>query len=430
MGIKIPFLPGNHPKAKISLRLRLPLLSFVLLTITAFILPDRVWNTLLIGLGGMFVVAYGWVWFLSNGIEAERRLRARWVSVGDLLEETFVLWNHSQFPALWVEVIDHSNVPGYQAAIVRSPGIERADRWLQKAVCLQRGQYQIGPWLIRTSDPFGIFMADIHYPQITEIIIHPPIHTQIPVKLPAGQSSGRKRARQRSWQATINAATVRSYTPGDPKRWIHWPTTARRDLLMVREFDLDAVGDIWILLDMQAAVQLGEGIDGTEEQAVLLAASLAARALRQNRAVGIATYGRHPQIIASGHGSGQEWRILRALALAKADGDTSLESALRDLGRNTNRGSAAVVISADPETSWVPQLLQLTKQGIESTVILLDRPSFGGSGNAQVQREAVQQIGYDCFVIHQGDIGTPVQEQTNKEAYRVTPMGKVVAVTN
>ena len=173
-----------------------------------------------------------------------------------------------------------------RTAIVRSPGIERANRWHQDAICIQRGQYQIGPWLIRTADPFGIFQADIHYDEQSEIIIHPPIHTKIPVSLPAGQSSGRKRARQRSFQATINAASVRSYTPGDPKRWIHWRATARRDQLMVREFDLDATGDIWILMDMQQGVQLGIGLEGTEEHAVLLAASLAVQALGQNRGSG------------------------------------------------------------------------------------------------------------------------------------------------
>ena len=110
----LPFWPSNHPNATIRVRLRLPFLSLLFLFITAFILPDRTWNTLLVGLGGMFLVAYVWVWYLAKGLAAQRQLRARWVSVGDVLEETFTLWNHSQIPALWVEVIDHSNVPGYQ----------------------------------------------------------------------------------------------------------------------------------------------------------------------------------------------------------------------------------------------------------------------------------------------------------------------------
>lgn len=416
-------------KVKIALRLRLPLLSLFVLLIAAFVLPDRVWNTLLVGLGGMFVVAYGWVWYLAQGLEAKRQTESHWVAVGDVLAETFEVWNHSLVPALWVQVMDESNVPGYQAAVVRSPGNERIDRWRQTAVCQQRGQYLIGPWSIRTGDPFGIFIMTRHYPQTHEIIIHPPIHSRLPISLPAGHSSGRKRARQRSYHATLNAATTRPYTPGDALRLIHWPTTARRDELFVREFDLDATGNIWIVLDMQASAQVGRGMMGTEEQMVLMAAALAARAQRQNRAVGLAGYGRRPTTIPAGQGQGQLWRILRALALIRADGQTDLAAALYDLGHIADRGSAAILITSTADASWIPQLLHLAQQGIESTVILLDRPSFGGHGNPHPICDAVHHLGLNCLVIHQGDIGLPDIVPRQKTKLRITPLGKAVEVS-
>lgn len=416
----------NASTAEISIRLRLPVLSLLVLLVAALLLPDRVWNTLLVGLGGMFGVAYGWVWYLRQGLRASRQVQARWVAVGDVLAETFELWNGSPVPALWVEVMDESNVPGYQAAVVRSPGREWVDRWRQTAVCQQRGQYQLGPWAIRTGDPFGIFTLTRHFPQSSEIIIYPPIHSQLPIRLPAGQSSGRKRARQRSLQATLNAATVRPFTPGDALRLIHWRTSARREELFVREFDLDATGDLWLLLDVQAVVQLGTGMAGTEEQMVLLAAALAAQALRQNRAVGLAEYGRQPHILPTGQGQGQQWRILRALALLRADGEIDLTAALHDLGRLAERGSTAVLITPNPSTEWLPQLLHLTQQGVESTVLLLDRPSFGGVGNTQSQKDSIRQLGLDCAIIHQGEVGIPAQEQMRKPEFRVTPMGRVV----
>lgn len=414
---------------QISLRLRLPALSLLFLLVAAFVLPDRVWNTLLIGLGGMFLVAYGWVWYLARGLHAARQTERQWLAVGDQLAERFEVWNNSPIPALWVEVMDESNVPGYQAAVVRSPGIDRLDRWRQTAVCQQRGQYRLGPWRIRTGDPFGIFIVTRHYPQSQEIIIHPPIHIRLPISLPAGQSSGRQRARQRSMQATINAATTRHYVPGDPLRWIHWRTSARHDTLYVRQFDMDATGDIWLVLDMQAVAQLGSGMAGTEEQAVLIAASLAARALAQNRAVGVAGYGRTPQIVSPGQGQGQEWRIMRALALVQADGDIGLTVALRDVGRTAEKYSTAVIITPSADPSWLPQLLHLTRQSIDSSVILLDRPSFGGVEASQPIREAIQLLGVTAVVLHQGEVGVPLHEPKKVE-YRVTPLGKVVEVGN
>ena len=146
--------------------------------------------------------------------------------------------------------------------------------------------------------------------------------------------------------------------------------------------------------------------------------------------MGVATYGEQPQIIPSGQGGGHEWRILRALAIAKADGVTRLDAALQDLGRLTNRGSAAIIITASAETDWIPYLLSLAQLGIESTVILLDRTTFGGEGKVLAQRELIQQLGFACFTIVQGDIGQPVDSPAKKKAFQITPMGRVVAVAN
>lgn len=50
---------------------------------------------------------------------------------------------------------------------------------------------------------------------------------------------------------TPQAAGVREYSPGDPLSRVHWPTTVRRDKLMVKEFDEDSKSCVWLLLDAQ-----------------------------------------------------------------------------------------------------------------------------------------------------------------------------------
>jgi uncharacterized protein (DUF58 family) len=422
-------------KPVISLQRRLPFISLLVLVLAAILLPSKIWNTLLIGMAGLILTAYLWARLLSRGLRGSRHLRFGWVSVGDRLGEEFEIWNRSGLPALWVEVVDESDVPGYQVSVVRSIGSSNADRWRQSAVCQQRGQFRLGPWALQTADPFGLFKVIIPYPESQEIIIHPPIHSQIPVPLPDGQSSGRARARQRSWQATINAATVRHYQPQDPLHWIHWPTSAHREALFIRQFDLDAAGDVWLLLDFQAAVQLGQGADGTEEHMVLLAAALSAQGLEQHRAIGLAIYGQQPQLITPSRGENQRWKLLRALALAKADGQADLRAALHDLSQVARRQSAVTVITPGSDDIWLPDLLQLARRGITCNVVLLDQDSFRegpeqAAGHSKILREMVRQHGFDCYLVRQGQVGQPIEEAARRGfwEFKVTATGKVITV--
>jgi uncharacterized protein (DUF58 family) len=420
------------PQVNLTLRLRLPLVWLALCALAALLLPGQVWLTLVVGLGGLFAAAYLWCRSLAAQLRVERRLRFGWVSVGDRLSEQFTLHNGSPFPALWVELRDESNVPGYQANMVRSVGAGEQDTWKQSAICTRRGQYHLGPWTLEASDPFGLFLVRIHYPEQTDIIIHPPMHTNVPVTLPAGESSGRERSRQRALQATVNAATVREYQPHDPLRLVHWKATARHGDLMVRQFDLDATGDIWLLTDLDSTAQLGQEMDGTEEHLIILAASLAGQALRVNRKVGLATYGARPQLLPPATGQGQQWGLLRALALAQADSTTGLAAALHDLTRVIQRGAALLILTPSGQADWLPALLPLAQKGVQAQVVLLDRASFGGAERSEGLQDAIRALGFSCRRLYRGQLGdaAATTERHGYWEFKVTGTGKVITVHN
>jgi uncharacterized protein (DUF58 family) len=209
----------------------------------------------------------------------------------------------------------------------------------------------------------------------------------------------------------------------------------------VRQFDRDAAGDIWLLLDMQEAVQVGKGPDGTEEQIILLATALAVRSLNENRGIGLAAYGRNPQLIPPALGQGQQWRLLRTLALIGADGQSDIAQAIQDLGQVAQRGSAAVIITPNNNPAWLPDLLQLAQRGISSTVVLLDSDSYrlaadttdrDKADTTENLRQVIRRLGMDCYIIRQGDIEKPdvSQDRHGFWEFKVTPSGKAIVVRN
>ena len=89
---------------------------------------------------------------------------------------------------------------------------------------------------------------------------------------------------------------------------------------MVKELELEPSGDVWIVLNLHAAVQRGDGRGGTLEYAIILAASMAAEMVsgRERRAVGLLTAsGNEVVALPPQPGQAQLWAIMAALAPAQ-----------------------------------------------------------------------------------------------------------------
>jgi len=222
---------------------------------------------------------------------------------------------------------------------------------------------------------------------------------------------------------------VRPYIPGDALNRIHWRSTARRDDFYVKQFDLEPSGDLWIILDMEEAVQLGRAEESTEEYGVILAASLAHRMLRENRAVGLVAYGADSTIVRPAKGQNQLWNLLRALATVSADGSENLAKVLKQTSSLIGRGMTVVVITPSMDTAWVASLLGLMRQGVAATAILLDRASFGGAGNASAVVGMLADYGIMSRVFERGyRFVSLMPRRKQRPIYKTLATGRVIVI--
>ena len=307
-------------------------------------------------------------------------------SVGEQLRVTYTLRNASLLPKLWLEV-EHAStlpVPLPGRALSLSPRAERT--WITRVPLTRRGHYRIDPLQIRTGDPFGLFEASAAVGRGATLVVYPRVEPLPFWRVPATSLEGTHASRERTLQSTPLVTSVRPYVPGDAYNRIHWPTTARQQELYVREFDLEQAADVWIFLDLDPAVQAGRGDESTLEAAVRVAAAVGAKALAENRAVGLTSAGRQLPVLPADRGPRQHQKLMQVLAAAQANGAVPLvELLLQGLGR-LRRGMTLLVVTPSLDPAWVRPLASLRPRGVGVVVCHLDPVAYGALEDRPEQR--------------------------------------------
>lgn len=382
---------GLPDQVRITHTIVWPLLLTPIILLNQLVTPHPVWVVLLVALVSLYAIALLWVRHQALLVTLHRHRTGALLVAGDELSEEFELHNESTLPVLWAEFLDHSDLPGYNPGRVIGCGGNTSYRWNAKVVCRRRGVYQLGPHQLVLGDPFHLFTLTIDFAERETVIIYPRVLHLPPVLLPQGSTTGSARQQRPLWGAQP-AATVRDYQATDSLRYVHWPITAHRGQLMVKELETEPSGAVWIVLDLNEAVYMGEGDLGTLEYSIIVAASITAQLVSSSdpRAVGLFTISgvgeaqassmvdqSQPAVIvqAPQSGAAQLWSILAALAPVQPTA-VPLVELLRTARTTLGRRSTLVVVTAQPtallpEGDWPAQLVHLQATGITSSVCLV-----------------------------------------------------------
>ena len=296
--------------------------------------------------------------------------------VGDRIRVTYTLRNTSRIPKLWLEIHNPTSLPAGLPgrAIALGPRTERS--WLVRTPLTRRGHFRIEPLQIRTGDPFGLFEASASVGTGVPVVVYPRIEPLPLWKLPAAAIDGSHSTPERTLQATPLAVTVRPWAPGDAFNRIHWKSTARHGDIQVKEFDLEQTADAWIILDLDRAVQAGRGVESTVEAAVRVAASVADKALLENRAVGMTVNMHRLTQLPPDRGGRQHLKVMQLLAAVEGDGAQPLSEALVATVGRIRRGMTAVIITSSLDRGWVKPLATLRARGVGCVVVQPDPASY------------------------------------------------------
>jgi uncharacterized protein (DUF58 family) len=413
------------------------------------------------------LAAYLWARALGEGVAVRRDLSSAWAQVGDDLEEQWELTNRARVPLLWLEIDDGSTLPAYTGRRVAAAGPREVVRWSTTARCARRGVYRLGPLRTRAADPLGLFEVTWRHGEAQQIVIYPPLAALPGMRFPQGQRGGLARTDLLQQQLTPSVGGLRDYVPGDMPSHIHWPTVARQQKLVVKEFDQEVAGALWIALDLCAGSyaegepaalegerqtsaelpadaepdiytfrerssvvadpELRYAWDSPLELAVALAASLAAQALGEGRAVGLLADDGRRRVVPPGRGPRQLWRILGELVDAQATGGLPLGEVVRQ-GRAGQGAEAAgaglAVITPDLAGTWLPSLADWQRGRVGGALALLIVEQGGQAGPLEAR---LADLGVRAQPFEVGQPLSLLKAPKPRAVRRVSPLGRVVS---
>jgi len=326
-------------------------------------------------IGGSYVLTRFGLADLEAGYVLDR-LHAQ---AGDMLRASYTVRNTSRLPKLWLEVHNPTTLPVTlpgQAVTLRPRGEQS---WSVRVPLARRGHFRIEPLALRTGDPLGLFESHATVGSHSTVIVYPRVEPLPGWRLPPAFIEGSHAQVVRTPQTTPHATGIRPYAPGDSYNRIHWRSSARQAELQVKEFDLEQTADVWIFLDLQASAHTGQGDESTLEYGVRVAASIAARALLENRNVAMTASGARIGRLPPDRGPRQYQKVMQLLAAVMANGDQPLGDMLVDGVARLRRGMTAIVITPSLERNWIRSLSGLRGRGVEAAIIVLDAAGFAAN---------------------------------------------------
>ena len=137
----------------------------------------------------------------------------------------------------------------------------------------------------------------------------------------------------------------------------------------------------------------------TEEYAIVTAASLASHFMAQGRTVGLVAWGQHRVTLPADRNSRQLMKILRALAVLRAEGTTPLGAVLETESRLFARQDTIIVVTPSLDEEWVGALQTDLYRGIHAIATLIEPGTFGGEGNPMLMVSALAALNVPTFLI-------------------------------
>ncbi len=244
--------------------------------------------------------------------------------------------------------------------------------------CYKRGMWHIGPIEVITQDALGFFRFRQRLNVLSDVLVYPSFFRVFAFPPLASGSV--------SWMGVETAKIsgdsheffgIREYQRGDAISRIHWPSTARHNKLIVKQFERNAIQEATIVLDLKKGNDIGTGRETTLEYAVKIAGSIARYLMNNGVFVQLIGYAKEAIVVPFGKGESHIFKVFEYLAMVRSEGKYTLSETLEEASFITPYRSTLIIIMLDNDMDVLSSLVQFKIKGIKLIVVVLSSSTFG-----------------------------------------------------
>lgn len=268
-----------------------------------------------------------------------------------------------------------------------APGEQRRLRYSVRSQ--HRGTFLVGPITLRQRDPFGLTHVALQLPATVELLVLPYVWN-LGDRRVAGQ--GRGSEGELPQMVSLHGeddVSIRQYRDGDELRRVHWPATAHRGEIMVRQEDRPARRRAVLLLDSRADAYPGTGYQPSFEWAVSAVASLARHLVKDGFVIHLLT---HRTVEDGSAGVPIDLDpALATLARAETDQETSLEPLAAAAHSFTSGGVLLICVVVAHDRAALVNLAGVREAGSAAMALVIDPHAYRSGDSAAGRSEETRR---------------------------------------
>jgi uncharacterized protein (DUF58 family) len=341
-------------------------------------------------------------------IKAERVYTKSEYNAGEKFKASIVLERKRRFPLFYaiaeeevgLTLSGHRDLQKAKTMIF--PGFNSVLGFDYSIENLPRGEHTLVGVKFKTGDPLGLIEKEKLLPVESKILVYPAYQDMVYRPIAHHFDQGMTASKERVQRDTSMAIGVREYQPGDRFSWINWKATARRNVIMTKEFEQRQSHDVIILMDCAP--------DPRFEVVVSFTASVIRAILRKGAQAGLLTLSAERKAFPARGGESQQQQLLYHLAKIHDESPVPFDLVLESESFLAQQNNSVMLITAQVTKALIEKAAFYNQRNGSVSIFLIKNRQESLTSTEKNLRASANARGIQLVLVHDGQFAEAFSE--------------------